>query len=141
MNNKLHSLQWKVHPAREKPKTTIILIIFLLSVWTGIYLLFHEAFWVILSILFLGCALIPYFIKTEYIMDDYCIRIKRGFSNQKREWKTLRSFYPDKNGVLLSPFSKPSRLENFRGTYIRFGNNRDEVLKFIQSCIEKAHKK
>ena len=47
----------------------------------------------------------------------------------------FRSFYTDKNGVLLSPFIAPSRLENFRGLYITFDNNRDAVLDFVKEHV------
>jgi hypothetical protein len=43
----------------------------------------------------------------------------------------------DKNGVLLSPFAGRSRLENFRGVYVRFGQNKDQVVNFVRSKIEK----
>ena len=52
-----------------------------------------------------------------------------------KPWDVFRSFYVDNNGVLLSPFAKPSRLENFRGVYVRFGENRSEVLDFIREKI------
>jgi hypothetical protein len=55
----------------------------------------------------------------------------------RKKWSQYRSCYPDKNGVLLSPFVRPSRLENFRGTYIRFWNNREEVVSFVKTMIEK----
>ncbi len=65
--------------------------------------------------------------------------MKKPYSRLKREWSHFRSFYPDKNGVLLSPFAKPSRLENFRGVYILFGENKDEILDFIRMRITKVH--
>ena len=37
--------------------------------------------------------------------------------------------------LIISPFSKPSRLENFRGVYILLGENRDEILDFINRKI------
>ena len=51
-------------------------------------------------------------------------------------WSDFRSFYADRNGVLLSPFARPSRLENFRGVYVRFGrSNRDEIRDFIRRKV------
>jgi len=41
----------------------------------------------------------------------------------------------DKNGIFLSPFRKPRRLENFRGIYLMVGENRDEVISFIKERI------
>lgn len=49
----------------------------------------------------------------------------------------FRSFYPDKRGVLLSPFTRPSRLENFRGVYVRYDGNKDEVDAFVKEIFDK----
>ncbi|MCJ7458582.1 MAG: hypothetical protein MUP17_06300, partial [candidate division Zixibacteria bacterium] len=64
------------------------------------------------------------------------LKVKFFFNTRKMEWGKYRSFYMDKNGVLLSPFEKPSRLENFRGIYLRFNQNKDEVVNFIKQRIK-----
>jgi hypothetical protein len=50
-------------------------------------------------------------------------------------WTQFRSFYPDPNGVLLSPFAHPSRLENFRGIYLRYHGQADQVLRIVAERI------
>ena len=45
-------------------------------------------------------------------------------------------YYVDKSGVLLSPFIRPSRLENFRGLYVRFAGNKDEVMRIVSERIQ-----
>ena len=40
--------------------------------------------------------------------------------------------------VLLSPFGHPSRLENFRGIYLIFNENKNEIVEFIKSHINSA---
>jgi len=49
----------------------------------------------------------------------------------------LRTYHPDRNGVLLSPFSRQTRLETFRGIYIRFDGNRKEVMSVIKGRLER----
>jgi hypothetical protein len=75
--------------------------------------------------------------RTYYIFTDNHIEIKSFLSHLKKEWSYYRSYYEDKNGIFLSPFGKPSRLENFRGVYIRFGTgDRDLIIKIIKDKIE-----
>jgi hypothetical protein len=50
-------------------------------------------------------------------------------------WDQFRSYYPDRNGVLLSPFVRPSRLENFRGFYLRFDGQSEDVLRVVKERI------
>jgi hypothetical protein len=52
-----------------------------------------------------------------------------------KDWSIYRSCYPDKNGILLSPFVRPSRLENFRGIYLMFADNGEEVTRFVKAHI------
>jgi hypothetical protein len=35
----------------------------------------------------------------------------------------------------LSPLLKPSRLAFTRGLFVRFDNNRDEVLRRVEACV------
>ena len=65
--------------------------------------------------------------------------VKTTTQTLHKDWKVYRSYYVDKNGVLLSPFTEPTRLENFRGLYIMFNNNRDEVASFIKARIGGKH--
>jgi hypothetical protein len=54
-----------------------------------------------------------------------------------KDWSQFRSCYPDKNGILLSPFAHPSRLENFRGLYLMFEGNRDAVTACVKGRLAK----
>ena len=67
--------------------------------------------------------------------DDH-IEIKTAVQTIRQEWSRYRSYYADKNGVLLSPFARPTRLENFRGKFIRFAGNRDRVMDIVRSKID-----
>ncbi len=129
-------IEWISFPAVEDPRKTIIVTIFILGISTALYVL-HGPIYGILSILFLGFSLLPYYTPTKYRLDKDGIEIKKLFYTIEKKWSSYRSFYPDKNGVLLSPFPMPTRLENFRGIYIRFRDNRDEVIPFIESIMNR----
>jgi hypothetical protein len=129
-------MSWVSHPFKEHKRRSIILIVFLFFLWIGLY---HYFGWLalFLGILLVGSAIYPYFIRTTYTLDDKKIKIKGLFMEKEKEWFEFRSYYPDRNGVLLSPFTKPSRLENFRGTYLRFSGNRAQVIEFVSHKIKK----
>lgn len=129
------TLEWSVHPVKENLRISLLVILFLVAVWVGTYIAFHDAIWVILAILFLGGSLLPFFTVTSYRMDDSGVTIRRPLTKVVREWARVRSFYPDRKGVLLSPFARPSRLENFRGVYVRFGSNREQILHLLKQRV------
>jgi len=127
-----HKIKWKIHPLKANWKVSIILIAFLIALCIAIYLSFDSFTFLFLSAIFLFVSLSSFFLPTTYILQDDIIIIKSLFSKQSKRWDSFKKYYPDKNGVFLSPFIHQTRLENFRGLYIRFSNNREEVLGFIK---------
>lgn len=80
-------------------------------------------------------SLSAYFFPTWYTLSDGGISVHTLVTKMKRPWSVYRSHWPDRNGVLLSPFPSRSRLENFRGVFIRYEDNRDEVLAFVKRYV------
>ncbi|MCK4353510.1 hypothetical protein KAW65_08915 [candidate division WOR-3 bacterium] len=132
-------MQWKSQPCKEHPRKTILLIIFLVALGIGIYFSFSW-YWVIIAYILVGGGILPYFLPTYYSLENEGMTIKGIVIEKKKQWEDFKTYYKDKNGVLLSPFDKPSRLENFRGTYIRFNDNEKEVIDFISTRIEEPQR-
>ena len=126
---------WRVHPLRENWTRSILLSFFLLLLFSGIYWLFQSVFVTLLSAIFVTGSLYRYWVPFQYDLYEHELVVSAPFYRLTRSWSNFRSFYVDNNGVLLSPFAKPSRLENFRGVYVRFGANRSEVVDFIKNKI------
>jgi hypothetical protein len=126
-------LKWSTHPVKKSSKISILVILFLFVVWFLVYLTTFSLLLTILSVVIMLGSLSSFFLPTYYELDEKKIKVKFFFNTKEKEWSMFRSFYVDKNGVLLSPFEKPSRLENFRGLYLRFSRNKDEVVDFVRS--------
>ena len=133
-------LEWSAWPAREKPLFALGLVLFLLAIWVAVGYIYREAVWVLLAVILLLGAVAPFFVITRYRLDEEGVSMKRYVTTMKKRWEELRSYYPDNNGVLVSPFAKPSRLENFRGVYLRFGGNREKVLAVLEQNIGQRKK-
>jgi len=133
-------LEWSVWPAREKPLLSLGLTVLLIAIWVAVGYIYREAVWVLLAVILLLGAVAPFFVITRYRLDEEGVSMKRYVTTMKKRWEEMRSYYPDKNGVLVSPFVKPSRLENFRGVYLRFGGNREKVLAVLEQNIGQRKK-
>jgi len=126
-------LEWSVRLVTKRPLRAAGMTLFIIAIWVGLYFVYREPWWVIFAVLLLGGSVFfPLLTVTRYRFDHEGVTVKRPFYTIKKEWSVYRNFYPDPNGVLLSPFSTPSRLENFRGIYLRFGDNRREVLAYLE---------
>jgi hypothetical protein len=133
------SLRWSSHPLKRNAWVSILVVIFLFAVWSGVYLTTGNPLLLALSVVIMLGSLSSFFLPTRYELDDDKVKIIYLISMRERKWGTFRSYYVDKNGVLLSPFERPSRLENFRGLYIRFNQNKEQVVDFVKSRIVKSH--
>ena len=126
---------WRVHPLCENWTRSSLLLLFLLLLFSIVYWLFQSIFVAFLSAIFVVSSLYRYFVPFQYELHEGQLVITAPFYSLTKPWSDFRSFYVDNNGVLLSPFVQPSRLENFRGVYVRFGANRSEVVNFIKTKI------
>ncbi len=130
------ALKWTVHPAKKNLPLTILVIIFLVILCISIYISFDSLSLSLLSAIFLFGSLSSFFFPTTYLLCDKGIIVKTIFREFYREWVSFKRYYIDKNGILLSPFLYKTRLENFRGLYVRFDSNKQQIVDFIKSRIK-----
>ena len=128
-------LSWSTHPAKARPLVTTLVILFLIVLAVLVYLLTYSAIFTVIAALILYGSLTQYFTRTTYEFTDTKVRVKYVVNKIEKDWAQYRSYYVDKNGVLLSPFAGPSRLENFRGLFIRFADNRDQAMEIVRQKI------
>jgi len=127
--------EYVCHPARRNRVITILTTVFILICLVLVWMISYEPLLVALGALILFGALGGFYFPTRYFFYDDFFVIKTKIQTVRKPWSQYRSFFPDKNGVLLSPFARPTRLENFRGLYIKFEKNRDKVLEIIKTRI------
>ncbi|OGC78757.1 MAG: hypothetical protein A2145_03475 [candidate division Zixibacteria bacterium RBG_16_40_9] len=130
------SVKWVVHPLKKNKKKTFLLVLILIVVWGSVYWYTLSLGYLLLAIFILVASLSAYFFPTVYELTKEKVTVKYVATRKEKTWDFFRSFYADKNGVFLSPFPKPSRLENFRGLYLRYNDNKEEVLNFVREHIK-----
>lgn len=128
-------IAWSTHPFVERPLTSLGVLLLLGLILMGVYFWFESIYWVLLSFLILFLSLSAYFVPTVYELYDDRIVVKRFITTQTKRWDQFRRVYPDRNGAFLSPFATPSRLENFRGIFLRIPARKDEIYRFLLEKI------
>ena len=137
----MNSLQWKSHPARERPVATVFVTLFILIIFYLVYEISGEPFMVVIAALIFLFALTTFFFPTTYTVDERKVTIKYLFTVKERNLSAFRAVFPGSRGILLSPYLGPTRLENFRGFYLRYGkNNKEEVDKILAELIDWQNK-
>ena len=130
------TLSWRIHPVAERPFHGL-LIIGMIVLCTWLFRGFGEVYgWICLAVL--TFSVITYFVPTDYELDEEGVEIiSLFFVRNFRVWEEFRSFYSDKVGAQLSPYSKPSRMAVYRGNFIRFSpDNREKVIALLDEHIK-----
>lgn len=118
---------------------TVFVTMFIVIVMSAIYFIMDNSpFMMALAGLIFTISLSTFFFPTTYIVDENKVSIKFTFSAKERNFSAFRMAFPETRGILLSPYLSPTRLENFRGFYLRYGkNNKAEVDAFVLNLLEK----
>lgn len=131
------ALSWTSHPLKKSKKKTLYLILALFLIWSLVFWATAYSWgFLFLAVLILTASLSPFFFPTKYELTQDKVKVHFLAVKKEKAWSEFRSFYPDKNGVFISPFAGPSRLENYRGIYLRYEKNREQVLNFVKSKID-----
>ena len=130
-------LDWICHPAKRNKKVTVAVSILIAVLVAVVYYATFSVWFTILGFLILTGSLAGFYFPSHYQFTDNKIIIITKMQKLEKNWSQYRSYYSDKNGVLLSPFARPSRLENFRGIYIKFWYNKDEVMAIVKDKIKR----
>lgn len=130
-------LEWTSHPLRRKPVAATIVSIFILVVSMVVYSTTMSKAFGVLALVVLFASLARFYFPTTYRLTGKRITVKTVTQTLHKDWSQYRTCYPDKNGILLSPFTRPSRLESFRGIYLIFSANKQEVVSFVKGHIGK----
>jgi len=131
-------MKWSCHPVKRKPLLSLGVTLLVLLIIALVYNTTQSLWFGLLAFVVMYLSLAKFYLPTHYQLSDKNVTIKTTTQTIQKNWKEFRSAYPDKNGILLSPFTEPTRLENFRGLYLMFNNNRDDVVSFVNSHIDKT---
>ena len=129
-------LHWTVHPLRDEPPArSALLVVIVLGISIGIGFSFEGIGYGMLSVGLLAAALSRYFLPSRYAVDSSGVQVVHLGARRQLPWERIRRvrIFPD--GVFLSPFARPSRLDQFRGCLLRFGKKREAVVRLVQAHV------
>jgi hypothetical protein len=136
-----HQLSWVSHPVRTSHDKTLILMVVTALTGAFVFAATGSTGWALVAVAFLILGVHDYLIPTHFRLDERGVERQILFFRRRKPWSQLRSFHPDRNGVLVSPFPIPTRLDTFRGIYLRFDDersNRDDVVAFVRGHVRRG---
>lgn len=110
-------LSWTVHRAKENPGKTVVAAVFLLA-FVGFSWAVFGPMLGMLAMVVLFLALNTYFLPITYTLTDRGIEVDKRMFRASYEWKQFRRWVRTTGGIVISPFSRRSFLDNFRGVHL-----------------------
>jgi len=120
-------LEWTVSLARQQPeKLWTVLAAAGLAGFVGYFIAGSIALAFVGPMVILG-ATSDFLLPIRYRIDEKGATARWGINVVHIAWRDVRRTRFDEQGVKLSPLERPSRMEAFRGVYVRYGDRKQEV--------------
>lgn len=118
-------LAWTVHPARQEPVLKTVLLCAAIAGFSTLTAVGfgHPAYGLIYLVVLTG-SMARYFLPTRYAVDGRGVTW-RLVVRRHRPWSAFRRVDARDEGLFLSPFTRPRRLDAFRGLYLPWGPQAD----------------
>ena len=134
MQRVAEEVDWICHPLRRRPRTALVVTLFLALLFAGVHVSFRDGLLTVISVVILTGSLAPFYLPTHYRMTEDTVSIRTFLGGRKEKpWSLFRRYQADRHGALLSPFDRPSRLDKFHGLNLRFdAQDRERVLSYLE---------
>lgn len=124
-------LTFSLHLARRNPwkAAAAVALILAASLIAGYSL--RSSTLALLTLLLLVASISDFLFPIHFQLTDTGVTVRGLLHRRYLEWEKVRRVSRDKLGVKLSPLLYPSRLDAYRGIYVWFENNSEEVMDYI----------
>lgn len=126
-------MDWEVNMGQEQPSKRIACFGFALFAGLAGQILFRSPLLAVIGFVAIIASTAEYFFPLKYRLDENGASVRLGISPTIIRWDEVKRLIPLPDGIRLSPLEKPSRLDNFRGVYLRFSGNEEAVLAKIRA--------
>lgn len=125
------ALKWSTHRLRDDPRRLpAVLGCILLASWAGGVLFGWGGAVVVAAAL--SASVADYLFPVHHTIGRAGVTTRCLFSRSEIRWEEVRRVWLAEDGVKLSPLRYPSRREAFRGVFLKFAGNEEQVLELIR---------
>ncbi|MFO7638198.1 MAG: hypothetical protein R6X14_02680 [bacterium] len=110
-------LSWSVHKLREHPAKSLLAGVFLLC-FLAFALFAFGPLLTLLAVAVFAAALNTWYLPVRYTLDQQGVTVDKRVYSYTYPWEQFRRWFTTSNGVVLSPFSRRTFLDTFRGVHL-----------------------
>lgn len=122
------AVEWTWNPWRERPGRAAIALLFTIFVFALVTVLVSSAVLAALLALAAAGTLAPLLVPSQCRVDDAGVALRSAFGWERRAWSDLRRARPGRDAIVMSPFTRPRRLDAFRAMVLPVPAARREAL-------------
>lgn len=124
-------LVWQIRLHKKQPqKFWVVIATALFAGLVGVFLLASIVMGVI-GFVAIMLATADFWMPIRYRIDDTEASARVGLSTTAMQWDKVKRALVSETGVKLTPLEQDSRLSEFRGVFLRFDGNKEDVLNAI----------
>jgi hypothetical protein len=132
-------IAWTAHPARRRPRDVALVVGVTAVTAAAVLESFGSPLLAGLSALFLAVAVAPFLLPSRFVVTDDEIACERALGRRARRFADLRRVEVGPDVILVSPFSRPSWLDRYRGLFVLLDGldepRRTELVSLLRSKI------
>ena len=132
------TLRWRSCPLVDDYPRSLGFVAAFVGVCLAVGVAFGGPGYGLLAAALLSISLARYYLPTTFELDDRGVTVRLLGQARKMAWSEIRRAQARPDGVYLSPFEGPSRLESFRGLFVRYAGNAEKVVSFVGSKVALA---
>ncbi len=126
-------MEWTVHMARKRPLKAAATIAIIASTIAIGWVWVHPLIAFLMG-LFLLNAVGDFLFPIHYKVTEEGIEVTSFLRDRKVRWEQIRRLNVFQDSVFLSPYPKPSRLDNLRGIWLYWDSDPEGLKRLIQIC-------
>lgn len=116
-------LHWRVHLVRRNPRWLPVVLAAAIAAGGWAMLLFHNVAFSVLAVGVVLASLSEYLFPIRYTITHERIACHTLTSHLEMRWSDVHRMMMNAEGIKLSPLRRASRLDAYRGIYLRFADD------------------
>ena len=135
-DNKPDALSWTVFKLGEQPAKGAVAGFFLVC-FIAFTLYVFGILLALVALLVFATALNTWYLPVTYTLDRTGVTINKRVFSYTYPWEQFRRWFSTSNGVVLSPFSRKTFLDTFRGVHLLLPPDPKPVIEYLLRRFER----
>lgn len=129
-------MEWEIRLWENEPNRRYgILFAAALAALLG-WWMFQNPLMPVIGFLAIILSTTEYWLPIRFSLNDQSVTRRLGLSVTQLDFSQVKRVERTPDGIRLSPLAVPSRLDAFRGVFLRTASNQEEVWEFISKHID-----